>query len=250
MSQPDFYAALLSNEPTPPPGLTTWNGSDPAARFAVYRNNVLSSLTDALADSFPVVQELVGEEFFRAMARVFIQSQPPSSPLLVQYGEQFPAFIEGFEPASQVPYLADVARLEALRVRAYHAADAEPLSHDQLAAGLSNPAHLVLGLHPSLHLLSSAFAVRSLWAAHQGELAIEGIDPYQPEHCLVLRQHLDVLVIGLDAPSIRFIACLHAGQSLGDAAAHCPPGFDLSACLALLISHGAITSLSIPALDE
>lgn len=250
MSQPAFYAALLSPEPLTPAGLTTWNGSDPAARFAVYRNNVFSSLIDALGDTFPVVQELVGVEFFRAMAQVFVQNQPPSSPLLVQYGEQFPAFIEGFEPASEVPYLADVARLEALRIRAYHAADAPPLSHDQLAAGLNDPANLVFGLHPSLHLLSSAFAVRSLWAAHQGELAIDSIDPYRPEHCLVLRQHLDVLVIGLDAPSTRFIASLHAGQPLGDAAADCPPGFDLSACLALLISHGAITSLHTPALDE
>ena len=70
-SQAAFAAALLYPARPCPPGLHAWNGSDPAARLAVYRNNVVSSLIDALADTFPVVQQLVGEEFFRAMAGVF-----------------------------------------------------------------------------------------------------------------------------------------------------------------------------------
>ncbi|MEO8121927.1 MAG: DNA-binding domain-containing protein, partial [Rhodoferax sp.] len=70
-SQTAFANALLNAELPCPSGLKTWNGSDPGTRFAVYRNNVMVSLIDALADTYPVVQELVGEEFFRAMARVF-----------------------------------------------------------------------------------------------------------------------------------------------------------------------------------
>ena len=108
----DFAAALLDPEAALPAGLVVWNGSDPAHRFAVYRNNVTSALSDVLADSFPVTQQLVGEEFFRAMARVFLRRSPPSSPMLSAYGEGFPAFVEDFAPARAVPYLADVARLE------------------------------------------------------------------------------------------------------------------------------------------
>ena len=70
--QPDWAAALLDPERPAPPGLRAWNGSDPARRFAVHRNNVVASLVSALADGFPVVQALVGEEFFRAMAAVFV----------------------------------------------------------------------------------------------------------------------------------------------------------------------------------
>lgn len=245
--QSRFYQALLSDEAIPPSGLLTCNGSDPALRFAVYRNNVQSSLIAALADNFPVVQALVGEAFFHAMARQYVQQQPPSSPVLAGYGKQMPAFIEQFQPAGSLPYLADVARLELLRTRAYHAADRESLNHDDMALALHDhpdPSRLVFYLHPSLYLLASAFAVHSLWAAHQGELAIEQVDPYQPQQCLIVRQHLDVLVIPVDAASAAFITRLQGGLALGQAAANCPPDFDLGHCLALLIRHGAICALS------
>jgi hypothetical protein len=245
--QADFHHALLGNEPGTPGGLRTCNGSDPAARFAVYRNNVLSSLINALADSYPVVQALVGVEFFRAMAQGYVHNHPPRSRLLVHYGDDLADFIADFEPARSLPYLADVARLEARRIQAYHAADVEPVSTEELAAAVSDAAQLpglVFHLHPSLHVLSSAYAVRSLWAAHQGELTLEQIVIEQPEHCLVLRQGLDVLVIELDAASAGFIYRLRAGQPFAAATANCPADFDLSACLALLIHYGAITALS------
>ncbi len=116
----DFAAALLDPDVAAPDGLVAWNGSDPAHRFAVYRNNVTSALSDVLADSFPVTQQLVGEEFFRAMARIFLRGSPPPSPILTAYGEGFPAFVADFAPARTVPFLADVARLEWLRLRALH----------------------------------------------------------------------------------------------------------------------------------
>ena len=53
-----FAAALRAPTFACPPGLTAWNGSDPAGRFAIYRNNHLVSLVDALADSYPVVRAL------------------------------------------------------------------------------------------------------------------------------------------------------------------------------------------------
>lgn len=251
--QTRFYNALLSDAASAPDGLLTCNASDPAVRFAVYRNNVLNSLVDALADTFPVVQALVGEAFFRAMARCFVQAQPPSSPLLVHYGEQLPAFIAQFEPAASLPYLANVARLEVLRVRAYHAADACSLNHEHLSTQLNgghDPAHLVFRLHPSLHLLSSPYAVYSLWAAHQGALRIEQVDPYRSEQCLVLRQQLDVLVIAVDVASAAFIGRLHSGVPLGVAAASCPTDFDISQCLAMLIRQGAISAVSLSPTHE
>jgi hypothetical protein len=56
--------------------------------------------------------------------------------------KDFPDFIEQFEPASSVPYLADVARLEMLRVRAFHAADADPLTARSGRASLADPERL------------------------------------------------------------------------------------------------------------
>jgi putative oxidoreductase len=176
-----------------PPGLATWNGSDPAQRFAVYRNNVVVGLVDALADTYPVTQELVGEAFFRAMAREFVRAAPPRSPVLALYGQGFAEFIESFPPAAGLPYLADVARLEMLRVLAWHAADAVPVTHAALATALADPEALPqigFTLVPALQLLASRHAVVSLWAAHQSEAAaleLSGIDTDAAETALICR---------------------------------------------------------------
>ncbi|WLH36917.1 DNA-binding domain-containing protein [Pseudomonas sp. FP2196] len=245
-TQADFTAALLNVQLTCPEGLCSANGADPASRFSVYRNNVQSSLINALRDSYPVVAQLVGEDFFRAMAAVFAQHQPPQSPLMSRYGEGFADFIAVFEPASSVPYLADVARLEQLRTLAYHAADASPIRSEQLAAALNDPQALnELGFefHPSLYLLDSTWPVVAIWAAHQREATLEGIDLNHGQHALVLRNDLDVEVFAIDHGASVFIRNLLAGQPLLEAAEN-SPAFDLGQTLGLLIARNAITHLN------
>ncbi|MBP6655073.1 MAG: putative DNA-binding domain-containing protein [Propionivibrio sp.] len=244
-----FAEALLEPEQACPPGLITWNASDPARRFAVYRNNVIVSLVDALADTFAVTQDLVGEAFFRAMARVFAYTNPPTSRLLVFYGETFPEFIERFPPAASLPYLADVARLEFLRVRAYHAADVAPVRSEDIVAVLADEDKLPdlgLALHPSLAVLDSAGAVVSLWAVHQGVGDLATLVPDVPETALVVRDGLDVEVMKIPRATGVFIKAVKRGATLGDAMAlaqRSDPDFDATLPLALLIQKSAITAL-------
>ncbi|WP_434591547.1 putative DNA-binding domain-containing protein [Pseudomonas sp. R4-83] len=245
-TQSAFAAALIDTRLPCPDGLRSANGADPASRFAVYRNNVQASLINALADSYPVVQQLVGEEFFRAMAAIFIRSQPPKGPLMSRYGETFADFIAQFEPIAGVPYVADVARLEYLRVLAYHAADAQPIRPEHVSAALANPqtiGELTFGLHPSLHLLDSVFTVVAIWAAHQQEQSLAGIGLNQGQHALVLRNGIDVEVFTLEAGASVFIRHLNNGEPLLAAAENSPP-FDLPQTLALLIAHNAIIQLT------
>ena len=229
-TQTAFAATLLDPDLPPPDRLIAWNGSDPARRFAVYRNNVVVSLVDALADTFAVTQELVGEAFFRAMARVFALASPPKSRLMAFYCEGLPDFIAGFPPALGVPYLADVA----------------PLAADELAAALTDaetlPA-LRMVLHPSLHILDSRFAVASLWGAHQGVLALAEVVPDQPETALVLRCGLDVEVLRITPADGVFIAALRDGVPLGGAVQVAGPRFDPAGALGLLLQKGAIVAL-------
>lgn len=247
--QQEFFEVLLDPDLPIPAVLTTWNGSDPAVRFAVYRNNIIVSLIDALADTYPVTQELVGKEFFRAMARLFVGAEPPRSRVLAFYGESFPAFIEYFPPAASVPYLADVARLEFLRVRAYHAADSAELPTNAIARTLANPddlPNMLVGFRPSIGLVRSQYAVVSLWAAHQGIVDISTVDPCTPENALVIRPHLDVEVIRMNAGDSDFVAHLLQGAKLGSAAELASlvhADFDLTSTLGLLIRTHAISSM-------
>lgn len=170
-------AALLDPAAPCPPNLCARSGADPARRFAVYRNNVVVSLVAALGETFPVCRELVGAEFFEAMARLHVRASPPDSPVLAHYGADFPAFIAAFPPAASLPYLADVARLEYARVQACHAA-APPPGGDDVA-----------------YLIESRYAIVSLWAAHQGHGAIADVDPSVAEAALIRRRgaHVEVL---------------------------------------------------------
>ncbi|HEX5802096.1 MAG TPA: DNA-binding domain-containing protein [Azospira sp.] len=248
-----FAAALLDPAPALPAGLRSWNGSDPAQRFGVHRNNVAVSLVEALADTFPVAQALVGADFFRAMAHEFVRRSPPASPVLAYYGADFPDFAAAFPPAATVPYLGDVARLEYARVLAFHAADAAPVAAVALAARLADPQALpglCLQLSPSLRLLRSDWAIVSLWAAHQGpgrpDEALAAIDPAVAETALVVRCGLAVEVRALADGDSRFVEALLAGQALAaaSAAAAAVPDFDLAAAFALLLRAQAITGIA------
>lgn len=243
-----FSGALLASTFDCPPGLRTWNGSSPQKRFAVYRNNVVVSLIDALADSYPVVQALVGEEFFRAMAREFIHQSPPRSPVLAWYGEGFADFIAGFGPAESLPYLSDVARIEWLRIEAWHAADIKPISVENFAALLDDVdalPHARITFHPALRVVISAHPVISLWAAHQADdpsADVGKIDMSRGECALLVRPELDVEIVRIDPVAAAFIALLRQGETLAVAAAI--GDFDLAATLSLLLRSGAIVGSS------
>lgn len=246
----DFAAALLQETFDCPAGLRTWNGSDPAQRFGVYRNNVMVSLVDALADTYPVSQALVGETFFRAMASQFVRCEPPKSPVLTCYGDSFAAFVQSFSPASSVPYLADIARLEMLYVQSYHAADEAPLTASELA-GLLNDASVLsrirFVLHPSVGVLRSRYAVVSLWAAHQDATpanTLGSIDPYLGEAAMLIRPALEVEIFRLEDGAAEFIVNLMGGSTFAAAVSTALP-FNLSAALELLIRCGAITHYNV-----
>ena len=252
MDQPEFAGALLDPERPPPTDLTTWNGSDPATRLAIYRNNVMVSLLGVLADTFPVTRELVGEAFFRAMGQCFVRAQPPQSPVMAEYGAGFADFIAAFAPARTLPYLPDVARLEWLRLTALHAADAEPMPAECLATLLADQPDLDawhVRLHPAFAVLRSDHAAVSIWAAHQGVGSLAEIDPSAGESAWVTRPELEVDVIPVDTATGELAARLLAGDSLAAAvgAVHeAGLNLDLSAALAGLIRARALISLDPP----
>lgn len=128
-----FAPALTDPTRSTPIGVIGPHGKGAVSRYNVYRNNVTVSLIDALAAIYPAVQRITGNEFFRAMARFHVRATPPTSPLLSEYGRDFPAFIASYEYAQAIPWLADVARIERAWLDAYHAADAFPLAANALA---------------------------------------------------------------------------------------------------------------------
>ena len=247
--QAEFALALRQPERPPPAGLRCCNGCSPEIRFAVYRNNVVASQIAALAESFPVTLQLVGADFFRGMARVYVQTHTLNSRVLAWIGRDFPDFIRQFAPASGLAYLGDVAQLEYLRICAYHAADQASLDPQSMAQALTDPQalqRLQLHLHPSTHLLRSPHAVYSLWAAHQELLDIGTVQPEHAEAVLVFRAGLEVQLVAISSAQALCIQRLLEQQSLAFAAeeaCQCDAGFDLGATLRLLVQAQLIVAM-------
>lgn len=228
-----------------PIGVTATAPDEAAARFAVYRNNVTHGLTRALARRFPVVERLVGQEFFAACARLFLRDHPPRDPRLSLWGESFPAFLQGFPPLRDLPYLPDVARLEWLRGLAYHAADMPSAPAEALIRAASDPARFALHLHPSVHLLRSRFAVVSIWQANQPG----AMPPDRPlradraEDALILRDAADrIPVLALAPGEAAFLAALLRGETLL-AAATLAEGADPAPLLSRLVQTRTLVDL-------
>lgn len=249
--QTDFTNAVLRPDLTPPANLVDPEGRPAGKRFDVYRNNVVYSLCEALVTAFPVLHKLLGEQFFSAMAGIFVRQHPPSSPVLMLYGDQMPAFLEGFAPAQKYPYLADVARLELAMRHSYHAADATPVDAQVFA---NMPVDQLMGSHltlaPSLALLRSRYPVYSIWAANMQGQAMP--DAPKGEALIITRAEFDPAPHLLPAGGASFIMALQAGDSFGQAlekATAAVAEFDLESTFGLLIAGNAICDITTETSD-
>ena len=215
-----FVPPLLDPDRATPDAVAGPNGKAATKRYNVYRNNVTVSLIDALAAVFPATMRITGVEFFRAMARFHVRAKPPTSPLLFEYGYDFPDFIERYEHAQSMPWLADVARIERAWLDAYHAADAEPLSPNALASiPQERLADAVLRPHPATRIVRSRFPAVTIFSANRSDAPVGRIEATEPEDALVTRPALEVIVRRLPPGGAAFLQKLIAGEPFGAAAA-------------------------------
>lgn len=189
------------------------------SRLSIYRNNVLYSLSEALASLYPVTRRIVGEDFFRALAKDYVLAYPPQDPVLTFYGEYFPEFIAKCENCQHLLYLKDASQLEWHCQCALHGADAtifEPATLSNMdAEALSN---LKLTLHPTATFLWSNFPVDQIWEENQKQ-EVEIINVNESDKCylLIYRKDLQVQVVNLQPTVYYLLISLDAGKSISDA---------------------------------
>ncbi len=244
-TQGTFAQAVRRADEALPEGVTSHSAEAPTRRFNVYRNNFYASLIDVLAGRYSVVQRLVGDEFFRAMAKVYVEQEPPRSAMILAYGGGFADFLDRFPPVADVPYLQDIARLEWARHTAYHAADATPLRAEDFAGvPAEQVANLTLSLHPSLSVVESAFPVVSIWETNMFDDDVRPVGADAgAEAAMVVRPELRVEVRRLPPGAAAFIGAMRDGSTLGEAAGHASASderFDLAGNIAGLIDAGVI----------
>ena len=226
------------------------NGLTREQRLQIYRNNIFTSLTEALKATHPVVDKLVGDGFFRYAAHEFILRHPSASGDLEDFGAQFSTFLAEFPPAVELPYLPDVARLEWLYHEAYHAAEAAPLGIDRRAAiATADHERLCVGLHPAARLMRSRFPVLRIWQANQDDCTSDAsISLDDGGARLLIRRHEDVEFVCLGATEYEFLRHLDNAAPLGaaaEAAISLQADFDLTSVLARFVGDGTLTDFRL-----
>ncbi|HEY4162173.1 MAG TPA: DNA-binding domain-containing protein [Dongiaceae bacterium] len=220
--QRDFARALRSSASAPvtrnldiTPGALT-----PARRIAVYRNHHRISLATALAANFPTATRVIGAEPFQALATRFSTKCSPRDPRMENYGEEFPAFLDGEKRLSALPYIADVGRLDWALNRAERAEDA-PIFGPQhlevfLEAGLGE---LKLKAHPSASLLSSPYPLlRIRELANAPDDSTDGVTLDEGGVELAIwRRDAGISIVELDHATFLFLKSLAGGRTLGEA---------------------------------
>lgn len=219
-----------------------------AARLRVYRHHVVHSLGVALAATFPTVQAVVGEAFFRAMARRFVSASLPRQPVLAEYGGDFPAFIEAYAPARDLTYLGDVARLDWALNIAFHAPATGRLGAADLAAvPVEQLPSMVPALATGTTLVRSAHPLDRIWAVSQPGAADATVDlAAGGVRLLVLRRPDDAGFVALGEGEAAFVDAVAAGQALeaaAGAAFAADAAFDMAAAFARLLGIGALAAL-------
>jgi hypothetical protein len=215
-------------------------GLTPESLLGIYRGGTQETLIQALRIAYPVVERLVGVDFFAATAAAYISEIPARSGDLEQYGADFAPFIESYDPAATLPYLGDVARLEWIVSRLQRAPSVPALDREQLVAVSGDKlVDLRLELAPHAALFSSCSPAYRIWQEnHDRSREPRAISLTEGAEQLLLIASEGIEAWTLNAPEYAFFSCCRRGTTLAEALGEAlcqDSAFDLAATLARTI---------------
>jgi Putative DNA-binding domain len=230
-----------------------WSRVSPQQTWAIYRRNYLENHIAALRDTFAATHDLVGENYFRQIARAYVRQAQSTSGDLNNYGSDFPQFLASLlkrvPEGKDLPYLPDIARLDWACFAALMNAKGKSAWLSEL---LDSPqTHWDQSRVVSAgYYLDSKFPIYRIWqmtqhsdAAFSDTVAIDDT----PERVLVTCTHKVQVTMLIESNAI-FVQRWFAGGTLGDAveaAMAIDDNFDLISQLTALESLQAIQSVLI-----
>ena len=217
-----------------------------------YQANGHDSAERGLRAAYPVVAALIGDDSFALMAREFWHLDPPVRGDLACWGDALPGFVAANPQLADVPYLADVARVEWALHRAAGAPDAaaDPASFALLSSG--DPDTVTLTLSPGTVVTISDWPVASLVNAHlRGEPSMDAVAArvrmHEGECALVWRKGLRPRIAGCTPAEAALVQVLVQGHSLLaslNQALASDARFDLGPWLNAAVADGLVLGVS------
>jgi hypothetical protein len=246
-----FAAALFADAYEPLSADLRVSGSDGRARLGVYRNQLHAAFARTLALEFPVIERLVGGEYFQRLGREFQAVHPSRAGNLHHIGAPFAAFLKQRFSGGPYDYLPDVAELEWALQECTVAPEAPAFDlHALQSVDPANYADLHFEFHPACRLVRSRYPTLDIWRANQiGSTAAEIIDLASGEtRVLAQRSAQGVVFHVLSAPEFAFLVKIARDFSLGAALAAAQrkdAAFDLGAALRRCVALNAVTAVKL-----
>jgi hypothetical protein len=250
--QLSFATALLDGSGA---ALAPWirgAGLDSTTRINIYRNNLREGFLKALGLGFPVIQRLVGEQYFRQLGTRFLSEHPSRAGNLHHIGAPFPEFLRGQFGETPYAYLPDMAELEWAYQEVLIAPEAFLLDLTPLRAiPPEKLADVCFDVHPACKLVSSQFPIVRIWRANQDDRdGSEIIDLAEGADLVLVRRDAEAVELRRLPPAeFAMLRAMFRGATLGDAlqaAQVLAADFDLPRALRHFVGLNVFASFKAP----
>lgn len=142
-------------------------------QLSIYRSNINGAHQKVLGQVYPAILNILGEDYFNQLCRVYRFEYPSMDSDLNNYGEKFSLFIEEqieqHQELTGLEYLADLAWLEWNWHASYYAKNDKPFSFEKLALidpDLQDKIYFRISNAFSLH--STIYPLLDIWNANKG----------------------------------------------------------------------------------
>lgn len=151
------------------------------------------------------------------MAARYVDNYPSQAPSLDDYGAHLAQFCSAFTPLQDLPYIADLAKLEWAWHRAFHAADEKGVALEALNRfSPEQQTNIQFKLKKSLSCFQFNYPISEIWTMNRDLTPLKTIDISSGgERVIIWRNEYQVHVDVLTELEDTFLKGIKKGQTLG-----------------------------------
>ncbi len=223
-------------------------------RINVYRNNIEATLVESLESIYPVSHALVGENYFRHMARAYVREHAPDTGDLRNYGEHLPQFMHSMPGTENFAYLFDIAKIDWACHISFHAVSEIHLPITSLSQfSVDVYESLLFTMNPAAAAVRSEFPIFDIWdyaTSDNTDKPAPDIN-VQGQQVLICRTENTVKVVQIDQNFYDMFFLFNQQQTLAtvfQSLLEANPEYNLQEGLNSLFAYGLVTEIKVDGL--